>query len=771
MAAGGPSVDRWRVEVQGIVQGVGFRPFVYRLARRYSLGGFVRNHSRGVTAEVEGDPRALAAFLEALSLEAPPLARIDRVGAEPVPPRGEREFRVAESAAGAVKDTLVRPDAAVCPACLQELFDPSDRRYHYPFINCTDCGPRFTIIRDVPYDRPFTTMAAFAMCPRCRAEYEDPGDRRFHAQPDACPECGPRAWLELAGEVVEGEAVFERAAAALLSGAIVAVKGLGGYHLAVHPADGRAVARLRARKRRPHKPLAVMALDPDTAAVLVRMTAAEQAALTSPARPILLLPRRSGAPLAPEVSAPYPTVGVMLAYTPLHYLLLDAVRRQGGFPALVMTSGNISGQPIVADTAEAHARLGGVADAFLDHNRPIHVRCDDSVAQSGPDGHLQLLRRARGYVPDVLPLRPGTPRPLLAVGGQEKSTFALGEGERAFVSQYLGDLETLETLEALQAGIRHFRRLFAITPEVVVHDLHPRYLSTRLAEESGLERLAVQHHHAHIAAVLAEHGRQGPVIGVAADGTGYGEDGTLWGGEILVASLAGYRRVAHLAPLPLPGGEEAIREPWRVGLAAAYRLRGPEVLADPRRRPAGMGPEAAQAVVRLLDGPYCPWTTSLGRWFDLAAALLGIRSVVSYEGQAAMELEAIADAAPVPPYPYRLRRGRDGGLVLDLWPAAEALLAGRDPVPLAAARFHATVAALLEEAVQAVRQTTGLEEVALGGGVFQNRLLTGCLYRRLTAAGLTVLVNHQVPPNDGGLAYGQLAVAAARLREGRGNGG
>ncbi|CAB1128587.1 Carbamoyltransferase HypF2 [Candidatus Hydrogenisulfobacillus filiaventi] len=767
MAEGGVqgALARTRIEVWGVVQGVGFRPFVYRLARRYGLAGFVRNHSRGVTAELEGDPGALDAFLEALEREAPPLSRIDRVESTPLPPRGEEGFHVVESVRETTREALVRPDAAVCDACLAELFDPEDRRYRYPFINCTDCGPRFTIIRDIPYDRPFTTMAAFTMCPQCQSEYEDPGDRRFHAQPNACPNCGPQAWYSRGDATVTGQDAFEAAARDLAAGAVVAVKGLGGYHLAVDPFNGEAVMRLRERKRRPHKPLAVMAADLATVEQLCQVPSGAPEILLSPSRPILLLPRREESPLAPEVYRPHATVGVMVAYTPLHYLLLDALKRRGHAPVLVMTSGNVSGQPILADNAEAHARLGGVADAFLDHNRPIHIRCDDSVAQLAADGGLQLLRRARGFVPDVLPLAPAAPVPLLAVGGQEKSAFALGQGERAFLSQYLGDLEMVETLEALKAGVEHFCRVFAIRPQVVVHDLHPGYLSTRYAQETGVPALAVQHHHAHIASVLAEAGHRGPVVGVAADGTGYGDDGTLWGGEILLATLRGYQRVGHLAPLSLPGGERAIREPWRLAVAALYRLWGEDLGGRPLPLPPGVERRTALAVARLPAGPYAPLTTSLGRYFDLVAALLGIGQVVSFEGQAAMELEAVCAAGPAQPYPYHLRKEADG-LVMDLWPALEILAVTQEPVPVVAARFHATVAAMLEEAVREVVDQTGIREVALSGGVFQNRRLTRLLRERLTAAGLDVLLNHAVPPNDGGLAYGQLAVAAARLTEG-----
>jgi hydrogenase maturation protein HypF len=722
------------VRVEGVVQGVGFRPFVHALASRLRLAGLVGNDVGGVFIEVEGPRRRVGEFLDALRAEAPPLATVEDVRASERAPTGTRGFSIVASPAGGERATLVSADTATCADCLRELFDPADRRHGYPFVNCTNCGPRFTIVRDVPYDRPNTTMAGFAMCAACEAEYHDPGDRRFHAQPVCCPACGPA----LTGLGIDA------AAALLAGGAVVAIKGLGGYHLAVAAADERAAATLRARKHREDKPFAVMVADLAQARKLCRVDPAEEALLTGLARPIVLLPRRPDAPVAPSVAPGNRHLGLMLPYTPLHHLLL---RRTG---PIVLTSGNVSDEPIAYDDADAAARLAPIADAYLTHDRPIHVRTDDSVVRAF-QGRPMPLRRSRGYAPEPLRLAWPVPRPVLACGAELKSTFCLAKGRHAFVSHHIGDLENYPTLRSYTDGIEHYRRLFDVAPAVVAHDLHPEYLSTKYALDLDLPLVGVQHHHAHIASCLADNGVAGPVIGVAFDGTGYGVDGTIWGGEFLVADLAGFERVGHLAPVPMPGGAAAIREPWR--MAVSY-LDGAD--AD-LLRPHDCGPVAA-----LARSGLSPLTSSAGRLFDAVAALLGVRDRVNYEGQAAIELEQLADPAERGAFKATV----DGGVVhgVDLVRAAvDDIRAGVAP-PVIAARFHNGVVAAIVAVCEHVRSQTGLDTVALSGGVFQNLLLLERTVDRLTALGFTVLTHHRVPPNDGGISLGQAAVAAARDR-------
>lgn len=764
-------IARRRLAVQGIIQGVGFRPFVYGLAHRMGLAGFVRNDSAGVTIEIEGAPGALDGFQHALRAEAPPLARIDAVEAQSIEPLHAAGFLIVSSEVGALRRALVSPDMCICDDCLRELFDPADRRYRYPFINCTNCGPRFTIIEDVPYDRVKTTMRVFPMCQECRAEYDDPLNRRFHAQPNACPVCGPQvALVENTGARFACADPIIEAARQLAAGAILAIKGIGGYHLACNALDARAVQRLRLRKQREAKPLALMVPDLAMAERLCEIGSEEAALLQSRRRPIVLLRQRPGCPVAPEVAPQQQTLGILLPYTPLHYLLLDAYAAQceRGCPvALVMTSGNVSDEPIAYQDEEARACLASIADGLLVHNREIHLRCDDAVTRSVVGGE-QLFRRSRGYVPEPLPLELEFPVPLLACGGHLKNTFCLGKGKQAFVSQHIGDMENLETLTSFCEGVEHYKRLFDIAPEAVAYDLHPEYLATKFALDSAIPRkMGVQHHHAHIASVLAEHGLSGPVIGVAADGTGYGTDGAIWGCEILAADLADFERLAHLAYVPLPGGEQAVRQPWRMAavyLAQAYGdafldLETPFV----RQLDRATWRTLAQMCARGLNSPP---TSSLGRLFDAVAALVGVRGQVAYEGQAAIELEARATSSTGERvYPFAIEEGAPARL--DVRPLIQAIVAdlqAKVSIPEIAGRFHASIALGLSEACRRAREQTGLDTVALSGGSFQNRLLLEHLLARLKGMGFHVYINRRVPPNDGGLSLGQAAVAAARLR-------
>jgi hydrogenase maturation protein HypF len=775
-------VQRRRMLVRGLVQGVGFRPFVYGQARRLGLGGFVFNDSRGVTIEIEGKVADLESFQQALRTHTPPLARIDSVAIESLPPRGEHTFVIAASQRQAERSTLISPDAATCADCLRELFDLADRRYRYPFINCTNCGPRFTIVQDVPYDRAKTTMHVFSMCEACQAEYDDPGNRRFHAQPNACPVCGPQVSLLMWGE---GDALPTRsisadaissAAQQLAAGAILAIKGMGGYHLACDALNAAAVQRLRQRKHREAKPFALMVADLETAHQLCQIGPAEADALRSPQRPIVLLARRPAGPVASEVAPGSSSLGLMLPYTPLHYLLLHDFAQiiAPGRPAvLVMTSGNLSDEPIAYRDADAQQRLRTIAEGMLTHNREIHMRCDDSVVRFV--GGAQFFRRSRGYAPEPIPLALEIPRPLLACGGHLKNTFCLGKGKHAFLSSHVGDLENLETLTSFREGIEHFQGLFDISPLAIAHDLHPDYLATRYALDHAVApKIGVQHHHAHIASVLAEHGLNGPVIGVAADGTGFGTDGAIWGCEIMRADLVTFERLAHLAYVPLVGGEQAVRQPWRMAATYLYRAYGHAFLELDvplvRRLDRSTWHVLAQMIAQGINSPS---TSSLGRLFDAVAALLGLRTEVFYEGQAAIELETLAQSALEAPargdharlYPFIL--GDQMPALLDVTPIIRALIDDLQhgiPMGEIALRFHYTLAELLTSACLRARTLTGLHVVALSGGVFQNRLLLERLLERLKASGFSVYLNRRVPPNDGGLSLGQLAVAAARLQ-------
>jgi hydrogenase maturation protein HypF len=761
------------------VQGVGFRPYVFRLATELELCGYVLNDERGVLLEVEGAPERVAGFLARLPEDAPPLAAVEAVSAEDSPVIGELGFRIVESGRSGDPQALVSPDAATCPDCLAELFDPADRRHRYPFINCTNCGPRFTIVRGVPYDRPLTTMASFEMCPECRAEYEDPADRRFHAQPNACPVCGPRARLidrrgAEAGEA-SGRDPVEAAVERLDDGAIVAIKGLGGFHLACRAGDESSVAELRSRKHREDKPFALMAPSLDAARLLVELTDAEADLLLGRERPIVIARRRAGGEVADGVAPGSPDLGVMLPYTPLHALLAAGVDGP-----LVMTSGNVSDEPISYRDDEALERLGPIADLFLVHDRPIHMRTDDSVLRS-LDPTLRdrplLVRRSRGFVPRSVALPTEASSDMLGCGAELKSTFCLAKGRRAWVGHHIGDLKSYETLRSFTEGIEHFERLFAVRPRIVAHDLHPDYLSTRYAlEREGVETVAVQHHHAHLAAVLAEHGVEGPAVGAIYDGTGYGPDGTVWGGELLVGGLTGAERAGMLFPVRLPGGDAAVREPWRMACSWLATATGEEAPAIPATLAAAVDDRSWAAVCELAaTGLNSPPTTSMGRLFDAVAALCGIAPRVNYEGQAAVELEGISDRSERRAYPMPLIDGGEnveppGPVILDARETVRAIiadLAAGVNAGVVGGRFHESVAAATAAACVRLAERAGVAVVVLSGGVFGNRLMIERTTVLLHEAGLRVLLPVELPPNDGAIAYGQVAVAAARLAEGR----
>jgi len=761
---------RAQVVVRGIVQGVGFRPFVYRLAQEQRLAGWVLNSTQGVVIEVEGERDRIDCFLAELSASPPPQALIERVETNLLPPIGYSSFVIEASREGN-EFVLISPDICICADCLRELRDSGDRRHTYPFINCTNCGPRFTIISDIPYDRPKTTMRAFAMCPLCDREYHDPADRRFHAQPNACPVCGPQ--VELVGngdrlrEATPQAEAIDSARRLLAEGAILAVKGLGGFHLACDATNPRAVATLRERKRRVDKPFAVMSLDVETVRRYCEVSEGEAQLLEVPARPIVLLRRRPDSPIAPEVAPGNNDTGVMLPYTPLHYLLLEGTGGNGARfpPALVMTSGNLSEEPIATGNEEALERLGQLADFFLLHNRDIYVRCDDSVTRLFR-GREAIMRRSRGYAP--FPVRLNLElEEVLACGAELKNTFCLTKGTYAFLSQHIGDMENYETYESYRSAVEHFRRLFRVEPRAVAHDLHPNYLATRyaleLAEAEGLRKVGVQHHHAHVVSCMAENGVSDKVIGVAFDGTGYGTDGHIWGGEFLLADYRRFRRLAHFKYVPLPGGEAAIRRPYRMAVSHLLSAFGEEALDLPLELWSEVHPAELALIRRMMAASVnSPLTSSCGRLFDAVSALLGVRGVVNYEGQAAIDLEMLA---------------AEGVEEADDWDRSAAYPVIIDPAPLLrgvvsdlmrgvdtgviSAKFHNTIAVIIAAVSEAARQRTGVGKVALSGGVFQNVYLLGRALDELERRGFETLVHHQVPANDGGIALGQAVIASA----------
>ena len=828
-----------RIHINGVVQGVGFRPFVYGLATRFALNGWVKNTSAGVDIEVDGDEDMLDAFVNALRDEAPPLSRIDDFTATPVIWAGFRSFDILHSQALEGAFQPISPDFTICKDCLRELFDPANHRYRYPFINCTNCGPRFTIIKDIPYDRPETTMAPFPMCEVCAAEYQDPLDRRFHAQPVACPDCGPNIWLEsIVGEqhvapLHEKDDAILETQTLLIEGKILAIKGLGGFHLACDATNAEAVRELRKRKLRVDKPFALMMPDLETVEEHCYLNNAERELLESNSRPIVLLQRKPESPIAKEVAPKQDSIGVMLPYTPLHYLLFaehnpvserrpkegsdsEGVDEERHFlqpvlrlqaqeqspsaqelasihhssfiiPPLVMTSANLSEEPIAYTNEDARERLSSLADAFLMHNRDIHVRCDDSVVRiirdqvldnqekqlpnsqfPIPDFQTYPLRRSRGYAPFPVKLPWHVP-PLLAVGAELKNTFCITNQKYAFMSHHIGDLSNFETLQSFEQGIEHFEKLFRVKPEAIAYDLHPNYLSTRYALEranlkpSTLNLQPIQHHHAHIASVMAENGLNGEekVIGVAFDGTGYGDDGNIWGGEFLIADYGGYERVAHLPYFPLAGGDAATKRPSRTALGLLWQLG---IEWDESFAPMqDLCSEERMALrVQLEKKINTPMTSSIGRFFDAAAALAGVQQRVNYEAQAAIEFEALADDVEGGHYDFggkqaqiQVRRG-----ILSLLEDVEKGI----PIPIISARFHNGIANMVLETCIRLREKSGINTVALSGGVWQNMLLLQQTMTLLQSGKFEILIHHEVPANDGGLALGQAAIAAWKLK-------
>jgi hydrogenase maturation protein HypF len=782
--------------VHGLVQGVGFRPFVYRLAHELCLDGVVRNTAGRVEIRASGAAGHLDMFAARLASDAPPRSRVERVSvaASPIVVPPGSGFVVEESVAGTSTTRLFPPDIATCDACLAELVDPADRRYRYPFINCTDCGPRATIIEELPYDRAQTSMRDFPLCDPCRAEYRDPGDRRFHAEPVACPTCGPQlAWRSTSAPAptARGEAALRAAVVAIAAGHIVAVKGLGGYHLACDATDEDAVTRLRDRKRRWAKPFAVMVRDLDAARSLAIITDAEARLMTTPARPIVLVRARpqdgagheAGSPLAPAVGLGDRRVGLFLPYTPLHHLLLAALERP-----IVLTSGNLSDEPLAIDDADAATRLAGIADGYLLHDRRIRARYDDSVTRvvgTGAGARESMVRRGRGYAPEPLPLPVAMPegQSALAAGAELKHTFALAIGARAHIAPHTGDLEDLATHQAYEGNRLHLERLLAVDPSWVVHDLHPGYLSTQDAVRRfpAERRIGVQHHHAHVASCAAEHGVTGPFLGLAYDGLGMGDDGTFWGGELLLADLVSFRRLARFGRAPMPGGASAIKRPYRMALGYIFAAEGTAGLWERAVRDGLADAYLARLdareveivrlqVARQLNAPVA---SSAGRLFDAASSLLGLRDVAEFEAQAAIDLENAADPLEPGTLPWQIDRV-DGLLVLDPRPTLLALMEGIGEgirPGVLATRFQRTITEATRELAADARSRTGVDTVCISGGVFQNAWLADTLLEGLARDGFVVHINEQVPVNDGGISYGQAAIGAARLGAGAGHSG
>ncbi|MDX9752394.1 MAG: carbamoyltransferase HypF [bacterium] len=752
---------RNRIQITGAVQGVGFRPFVYRLAQEEGLKGWVSNTSQGVFIEVEGSEAALARFLHRVEAERPPHSLIQSLVAVSLEPAGYAEFTIQISDEAGEKTALVLPDIATCPACLRELFDPANRRYLYPFTNCTHCGPRFSIIEALPYDRAHTSMKGFSLCPDCAREYHDPTDRRFHAQPNACPVCGPcLALRDPCGNIMaKGQEAIVQAARAIRDGLIVAVKGIGGFHLLTDARDERAVRRLRERKHREEKPLALLVPDLPVAAAYCEICPAEAEWLRAPEAPIVLLHKRlipALPPLAPGLAPGNPCLGMMLPYSPLHHILMRELR----IP-VVATSGNRSEEPICIDEQEALGRLDGIADLFLVHNRPIARPVDDSVLRVVLGREL-LLRRSRGFAPLPIALDTEVP-PLVAVGGHLKNTIAISSGRNIFLSQHIGDLETPQAHQAFSEVLGRLQAMYEVVPRRIARDLHPDYISTHYALKQDVPTVAVQHHHAHIVACMAEHGLQGTVLGVAWDGTGYGLDGTVWGGEFLRCTRRDFERVAHLRAFPLLTGDQAVKKPWRTALGLLYAMMGEAVFAEEGLLPLQSCEPKERIVYRqiLAKKINCPLVCSAGRLFDAVAAILGLRQVVSFEGQAAVELESHRMAGVGETYPFVIQEKENGPLVVDWEPMIRAILAEmtvQTPVGMISARFHNTLIAM----IASIAKRVGEPRIVLSGGCFQNKVLLEQAVHQLTQEGFVPYWPLRIPPNDGGIALGQVVIAASR---------
>lgn len=764
------AIERRRITILGIVQGVGFRPFVHGLAEQSGLVGFVRNTSRGVIVEAEGEPAVLNAFCRSLSEQLPPLAEVIRFEVNKIPAVGDHGFTISQSLEETETSPLVPPDAATCDACVQDFINPGNRRYGYPFTNCTHCGPRYSIIHGIPYDRPTTSMAAFTMCPDCQAEYDNPEDRRFHAQPNACPECGPSLALVTAESMADRELrhfgsgcpsslVLERARCLLKEGKILAIKGLGGFQLACDARNESAVSILRERKRRTGKPFALMARDLAAVQRLCVASQIDREALLSPPRPIVIMRRLPDAAVSPAVAPNNNTLGIMLPYTPLHHLLFADPGKPPMFDALVVTSGNLSEEPIVSRNEEAWPRLGSVADWFLIHNRDIHMRVDDSVVCTF-EGEQRVLRRSRGYAPRPIEL-PFDLGSVLSCGAELKNTFCLTKGRFAILSQHIGDLENYETLVFFQQTLANLKRLFRIEPRVAAYDLHPLYLSSRFAMSlEGVEKVGVQHHHAHIASCMAENGLRDKVIGVAFDGTGYGTDGRIWGGEFLIADFAGFERHGHFRTVTLAGGDAAVREPWRAALGYLHDVFGsnlPDLPLSETISPRHLS--IAKIALRQRLNTF--ETSSCGRLFDAVASILNLRQVTTFEGQAAVELETVADETVTDAYPFTTSEG--DLLELDFSPTIEEIVrayASGGSIGSISARFHNTLANAINETCQRLRKTERLNRVCLSGGTFQNMFLLKRTLGRLRCSGFEVFLHRKVPPNDGGISLGQAVIAS-----------
>lgn len=749
-------MQRLNIKIKGIVQGVGFRPFVYNLARSLKLSGWVLNNSQGVELEIEGGDEDITAFLGQLENQVPPLAIIDEVYTTPCALTGELGFYITQSIEDGKNRAWVSPDVGTCRECQQEITTASDRRYGYGFTNCTNCGPRYSIIQDVPYDRTATTMKNFQMCPSCQKEYDNPSNRRFHAQPNACPICGPQYRLiSQAGKVISGD-VFNETRRLIAEGYIVAIKGLGGYHFACDARNEQAVSTLRQRKSREGKPLAVMCGSLQAINKLCTMSLAEEKLVTSVKRPIVLLAKNSSYDLATSIAPGNAYVGVMLPYVPAHWLLLHAD------DVWVMTSGNVSDEPIAYDDQDAQERLAGIADYFLMHNREIYQPTDDSVVRLVLDKQY-IIRRSRGFAPGPIRLGQQIP-PILAVGAEVKNTFCLTQGQFVFMSPHIGDLENLSTYTGYLQCIDHYKKLFAVQPQVVAYDLHPEYLATKYALELDIRKVGVQHHHAHLASVLAEHGLDEKVIGVAFDGTGYGDDGTLWGGEFLIADGFDFVRAGHCQYLPLPGGAKAIKEPWRLAVWVLYNLYGRNFVNLNLEVTRNLSQGWELLMDATAKGINAPLTSSAGRLFDVAASILGLGTVIHYEGQAAVELELAAQTSYGHPLPYVI--SEEQPRVVDFMPTFAALVelvTQSENINFLAACFHSTVAHAVFQMVCLISQDTGLKKIALSGGVWQNQILLTQVVGMLQKAGFTIYTNQQVPLNDGGLALGQAFVAGKRI--------